>query len=479
MTQRTAKPAVGGRSLCIAELFAAYRRRQITPAEVVDAIYERIAALPDRGIWISVLPRDTAVARAKEIARADPNTLPLYGIPFALKDNMDLAGAQTTAACPAYAYNARESAPIVARLIDAGAIPIGKTNMDQFATGLSGVRSPYGPCRNSFDPEYVSGGSSAGSAVAVALGLASFALGTDTAGSGRVPASFNNLIGLKPSRGRLSIRGIVPCSRTIDTASILALTAEDAARVCRVAEGFDAEDPYSRQIGVAAGSNAMIGAAFRFGVPEERHLNFFNQVEYAELFAAAVTRMQRIGGVAVPVDFSALIEASALFYQGPWVAERYLVIEDILRQAPASLHPVVRQVIEHGANIPLTESLRAQHRLRELQRAADGLWGGVDVLMTPTVGAHYRIAEVEADPLRLNLRLGYYTNYMNLLDLAGVAVPAGFTRKGLPFGVSLVGPTWSEWALLQLASRLQHHECARLGTSDAPLPRENDFDWSA
>jgi allophanate hydrolase len=381
--------------------------------------------------------------------------------------------------CPAYAYTAPETALVAERLIHAGAIPIGKTNLDQFATGLAGVRTPYGPCRNSFNPEYISGGSSGGSAVAVALGLASFALGTDTAGSGRVPAAFNNLIGLKPTCGRLSIRGIVPCSRTIDTVSILGLTAEDAARVCRIAQGFDRADPYSRRIGAVQRPGTMTRAPFRFGIPDASQLRFLGNSDYPSLFEATVARLQRLGGVAVPIDFSPFVEASALFYQGPWVAERHIVIAELLRRAPEALHPVVRKVIEDGARIPLADSLRAQYRLQELRRIAEGIWEDVEVLMTPTAPTHYRISELEADPVRLNLTLGYYTNYMNLMDLAGVAVPAGFTRDALPFGVTLIGPAWSEFGLLELAARLQHHESARLGAQNILLPSEPRFDWTA
>ena len=467
------------RSLAIADLSAAYRNEETTPADVINVVYERIAALPDHGIWITVLPREEGLARAEQLGRTNSRTLPLYGIPFALKDNMDLLGTQTTAACPVYAYNAPETAPVVERLIQAGAIPIGKTNLDQFATGLAGVRTPYGPCRNSFNPEYISGGSSGGSAVAVALGLVSFALGTDTAGSGRVPAAFNNLIGLKPTRGRLSIRGIVPCSRTIDTVSILALTAEDAARVCRIVQGFDRADPYSRRIGAAPSPAIATRSPFRFGVPDASQLWFLGNPDYPGLFEAAVVRLQHLGGVAVPIDFSPFAEASALFHQGPWVAERHIVIADLLRRAPEALHPVVRKVIEDGAHIPLADSLRAQYRLQELRRITEGIWEDVEVLMTPTVSTHYRISELEADPVRLNLTLGYYTNYMNLMDLAGVAVPAGFTRDALPFGVTLVGPAWTEFGLLELAARLQHHESARLGAQNILLPSEPQFDWTA
>jgi allophanate hydrolase len=470
--------ALRARSLALADLAAAYRDGRTTPVDVVNLVYERIGALPERGIWISLLSRESALEHAMNLTGADPASLPLYGIPFALKDNMDFAGARTTAACPAYAYTASVTAPVVERLMRAGAIPIGKTNLDQFATGLVGVRSPYGACGNSFNPDYISGGSSAGSAVAVALGLASFSLGTDTAGSGRVPAAFNNLIGLKPSLGRLSIRGIVPCSRSIDTVSIFALTAQDAARVCRVAEGFDAADPFSRRIPPAARSIELIRRPFRFGVPQPHQLRFFGNADYPPLFDAAVARLQRLRGEAVLIDFATFAEASALFVRGPWVAERYLVVEEVLRRAPEALHPVTREVIENGARIPLVEALRVLYRLQELRRLTEPVWDDIDVLVTPTVGTHYLIAAIEADPLRLNLNLGYYTNFMNLLDLAGVAVPAGFTGAALPFGVTLVGPAWSERALLQLAADMQHHETARLGAQNILLPDEPNFDWT-
>ncbi len=467
------------RSLAICDLAAAYRGGRTTPVDVMNVLYDRIEALPARGIWISLFSRESALARATALGTNDPVSLPLYGIPFALKDNMDFAGAQTTAACPAYAYTAQATAPVVERLMRAGAIPIGKTNLDQFATGLVGVRSPYGACGNSFNPSYISGGSSAGSAVAVALGLASFSLGTDTAGSGRVPAALNNLIGLKPSLGRLSIQGIVPCSRTIDTVSIFALTAEDAARVCRVAEGFNAADPFSRRIAPAAKPLDLTQRRFRFGVPQAHQLKYFGNTDYPGLFGAAVARLQRLGGAATVIDFSAFAEASALFFRGPWVAERYLVVEDVLRRAPQALHPVTREVIENGARIALTEALRVVYRLQELRRVTEDLWEDIDLLVTPTVGTHYRIAAIEEDPISLNLNLGYYTNFMNLLDLAGVAVPAGFTSAALPFGVMLVGPTWSELALLRLAAEMQHHGSARLGAQDVLLAREPSFDWTS
>ena len=466
-------------SLAVADLSAAYRERRTTPLAVMQELFARIRAYPDQGIWITLLPLDHVLEQAELLAGREPASLPLYGVPFAIKDNIDLANVATTVACPAFAYMPAESAYVVRRLMDAGAIPIGKTNLDQFATGLVGTRSPYGVCRNSFDPAYISGGSSSGSAVAVALGLVSFALGSDTAGSGRVPAAFNNLIGLKPTCGRLSARGVVPACRTLDAVSVLTLTAEDAALVCRVAEGFDALDAYSRRPGQPTRLADFAHGPFRFGVPRPDQLQFFGNDDYARLFDAAVAHLERLGGQRVMIDFAPFLETAQLLYQGPWVAERYVVIESLLRRDPQAVLPVTRQIIEGGAKPSAVDAFRAQYRLQELRRATEQVWQQIDVLLTPTAGTHYRIAEVEADPVRLNTQLGLYTNFMNLLDLAAVAVPAGFTGAGLPFGVTLAGPAWSDYALLRLATRLQRLGPARAGALPIPLGAVPAFDWPA
>jgi allophanate hydrolase len=465
-------------SLAIADLTVAYRDGRTRPPQVVYSVYERIAACRDRGIWISLSPIERALEMAEALGARDPASLPLYGVPFAIKDNIDLAGMPTTAACPAFTYMPAESAFVVRRLIDAGAIPVGKTNLDQFATGLVGMRSPYGVCRNSFDPDYISGGSSGGSAVAVAMGLASFALGTDTAGSGRVPAAFNNIIGVKPTCGRLSTGGVVPNCRTLDAVAIFALTAEDAARVYRVADGFDEADPYSRRLSSLTRPVGLAAGAFRFGVPRGEQLQFFGDDVYPRLFDEAVADLQRLGGERVVIDFSSFIESARLLYEGPWLAERYIVIEALLRSAPEAILPITRQIIEVGAQPPATEAFRAQYRLQALRRRSECVWNDIDVLVTPTAGTTYRISEIEADPVRLNTHLGFYTNFMNLLDLAGVAVPAGFTPRGLPFGITLVGPAWSDFELLALAARVQHQSSRRLGAQQWSLPDEPDFDWA-
>ena len=465
------------RSLAIADLTGEYRARRTTPLELIELLLERIAALSDRGIWISQLTPEHVLEQARALCERDPASLPLYGIPFAIKDNIDLAGTPTTAGCAAFAYTPAQSAFVVQHLIDAGAIPIGKTNLDQFATGLVGTRSPYGVCRNSFDPEYISGGSSSGSAVAVAMGLASFALGTDTAGSGRIPAAFNNLIGFKPTLGRLSTGGVVPACRTLDAVSIFALSAEDAARVCQVAEGFDAAEPYSRRLSAPAREAPSGSGPFQFGVPRPEQLRFFGNDEYPRLFDTAIARFEALGGQRVPIDFAPFIEAGQLLYEGPWVAERYVVIESLLRRQADAVYPVTRQIIEVGASSSAAQAFRALYRLQALRRASERLWNQIDVLLTPTAGTIYRIAEVEADPVRLNSRLGYYTNCVNLLDLAAVAVPAGFNAAGLPFGVTLLAPAWSDFRLLALAARLQRAVPARQGALRCSVPQEPDFDW--
>jgi allophanate hydrolase len=462
-------------SLTLAALRTAYQSGQLSPVALVRSLYERIALTREYGIWITLVPQEQALAIARRLEASDRSALPLYGVPFAIKDNIDLAGTATTAGCPDFSYLPQDSAPVVARLIAAGAIPIGKTNLDQFATGLVGVRSPYGVCHNSIDPEFISGGSSSGSAVAVALGLVSFALGSDTAGSGRVPAAFNNIVGLKPTCGRLSPRGMVPACRSLDSLSIFTLSAQDASRVCTVAEGYDPQEPYSRR--AAAPERCLPGAGepFRFGVPRAEQLQYFGNVAYATLFEAAAVRLESLGGIRKVVDIEPLLETARLLYEGPWVAERYAATEAQFSRDPQQILPVTRQIIEPGRTASAVDAFRAQYRLQTLRRRAQPLWEDMDVLLTPTAPTHYRIAEVQADPVTLNSRLGYYTNFVNLLDLAALAVPAGFTPAGLPFGVTLVAPAWSDYALLRLGAALHGAADPTEGALGSPLGLESEF----
>ncbi|HLK68216.1 MAG TPA: allophanate hydrolase [Bryobacteraceae bacterium] len=448
--------------LDLASLRSLYQSRVAKPTDVVASVYDRIGAGSLAPVWISLVPRKHAMAQARELEN-DPLAAarPLYGIPFAIKDNFDLAGLSTTAGCPAYAYQPARSATVVQLLVDAGAIPIGKTNMDQFATGLVGTRTPHGACSSVFSQHHISGGSSSGSAVAVAQNLVSFSLGSDTAGSGRVPAAFNNLVGLKPSRGILSTLGLVPACRTLDCASIFAHTCHDAWTVWESARGFDPADPFSRV--PSAGQSAAPWAAgdFRFGVPAPQHLQFFGDDEAAALYQKAIEAMQHAGGCKVEIDFSPFRDTAQLLYSGPWVAERYAEFRKFMDKHGGQMDPVVLEIILGAKRYSAVDAFEAEYRLRALRRATEAQWEQMDLLMLPTTGTIYTHTAVAADPIQLNTNLGYYTNFVNLLDLAAVAVPAGFRANGLPFGISLVGPAFSDEALLAVSDRY-HRTWARL-----------------
>lgn len=451
--------------LSISSLHAKYASGELTPAALVEQLIAAING-SDPAIWISL----TSEARLKSILAAlegeSPETKPLFGIPFAIKDNIDLAGNATTAACPDYAYDPDKDATVVALLIAAGAIPMGKTNLDQFATGLVGVRSPYGFPKNPFNEDYIPGGSSSGSAVAVARDLVTFSLGTDTAGSGRIPAGLNELVGLKPTFGSLSCSGVVPACRSLDCVSIFAKGAKDAAAVFRVGAQTDPNDPYSRD---ATQSNWFPADRFRFGVPATEQLQFFGNTEAEALFDEAVSKLESLGGTKVTIDFSAFLEAALLLYEGPWVSERFAAIEDFLTRNPGSLHPVTHKIISGGGTPRAVDAFRAQYRLKELKRRADLVMGHLNVLVTPTAGTAYTTAEVEAEPVLLNSNLGYYTNFMNLLDLSACAVPAGrLSSSGVPWGVTFVAPAFSDEALLALAARFG-------GEQDGAFPLPSDW----
>jgi allophanate hydrolase len=464
-------------ALDMAALRQAYMNRLLTPTGLVERLWQRLEHIPNDGIWISRLSREDLIGYAAALEQKSPDKLPLYGIPFAIKDNIDLAGLETTAACPSFAYRPEKSAFVVQRLIAAGAIPIGKTNLDQFATGLVGTRSPYGICRNAFDADYIAGGSSSGSAAAVAKGLVSFALGTDTAGSGRVPAAFNHLVGVKPSRGLLSASGVVPACQSLDCVSIFALSARDAERVLQAAQAYDRLDPYARP-DTPRPPPPGFPDTFRFGVPESGQLAFFGDQEAEALFHQAIDELSGLGGQAVTVDFEPFLEAAKLLYDGPWVAERYGVVRKLLERDPDALWPVTREIIAAGAELSMADGWEALHRLQILKRQADSLWKQADVLLTPTTGTIYRIDQVEAEPIKRNTDLGYYTNFMNLLDLSAIALPAGFRANGLPFGITLCAPAFSDRLLLALARCRETARPHTLGTSNrypAALETESSY----
>ena len=423
--------------------------------QVAQETLERAAAYDSiqPEAWISRLPAEQVLERARHIDQrvAAGESLPLAGVPIAVKDNIDVAGVATTAACPEFAYQPSASAHIIERLLAAGAMVIGKTNLDQFATGLVGTRSPYGSPGCVFNREYVSGGSSSGSAVLVAAGVVPLALGTDTAGSGRVPAAFNNLVGFKPTRGRWSSRGVVPACRSLDCVSAFTVDAEDAALVDSVAADFDRLDPYSRRL-PAPSPAPRIGASFKFGIPQPAQLNTLAPEEAAS-FSAALERIRAAGGISIEVDVTPILAAARLLYGGPWVAERTAVLESLLKTRPTAIHPVVRAIVETGKGISAVDTFRGLYALQEYTRAAEELWDRIDVLVLPTTPTIYRRSEVLAEPITLNAHLGIYTNFVNLLDMNAISLPAGFRANGTGIGVSLIGPAWSDASVLALAAR--------------------------
>lgn len=458
----------------IASLQQKYVRGQQTATEVVHAIYDTLEREAWHPVWITLVGRDRALQKAMALGSPDLTRFPLYGVPFAVKDNIDVQGLPTTAGCPAYAYTANASATVVQVLESAGAILIGKTNMDQFATGLVGTRSPYGACASVFGKDLISGGSSSGSAVAVAKGLVSFALGTDTAGSGRVPAAFNNLVGLKPTRGLISAKGVVPACRTLDCVSIFAETASDAARVLSVTAAFDRGDAYTRSAHPGAGASPWAPATssqalVRVGVLKSKDRVFFGDAYNADMYQAALDDMGRRGAEIVEIEIEPFLETAKLLYQGPWVAERYAAIASFVQQNSDAMDPTVATIIQGAASYSAVDAFQAAYRLEELKREAAKTWSVADVLLLPTAPRTFTHAEIAASPIERNSQLGTYTNFVNLLDLAAVAVPAGMRPDGLPFGVSLIGPTFSDPALLLLADALHRSLNSHLGGSSRSL----------
>ncbi len=437
-------------------LRAAYRAGHTTPRRLIGELRECAAALnADYHLFIHLLSEaELEPYLAALEAAPDIDALPLYGIPFALKDNIDLAGIPTTAACPAFAYTPAQSATLIAQLIALGAVPLGKTNLDQFATGLNGTRSPYGKCRNSVLPEYPSGGSSSGSSLAVALGVATFALGTDTAGSGRVPAALNNLVGLKGTKGLLSTAGVVPACRTLDCVTFLTATAREASELLALTAHQDPADAYSRPNPQWNDATAFGKVArFRFGVP--RVLEFAGCDESPALFAHARSVLEAMGGEAVEIDFTPFLDAAKLLYEGPWVAERYCVAGELMETQPDAVLPVIRDVLAKAPGTTAVDAFRAQYKLQALKTICDAALDTLDFVLTPSIPRPVTLAELERDPIGANSLLGYYTNFMNLLDYAAVATPAGFMKNGLPWGVTLFGRAFTDQYLLSVADDMQ------------------------
>jgi allophanate hydrolase len=452
----------------VAALVAAHRAGTVSPAQTVARSFARIRDHNDPAIFISLRNEREALAEAEALTAKDASLLPLYGIPVAVKDNIDVAGLPTTAACPAFAYSPTHDATAVARLRAAGAIMIGKTNLDQFATGLVGVRSPYGIPNNPMRSDLIPGGSSSGSAVAVSAGLVPLALGTDTAGSGRVPAMLNNIVGLKPSLGLVSTAGVVPACRTLDCVSVFSLIVDDAMTALTAMAGPDGADPFSRLRPLAQMS--AFPTSLRLGVPRDGQLIFFGDKASEKAYRDALDRWTSLGATLVGFDLEPFYETARLLYEGPWVAERYLVVRNLLASSPDSIHPVTREITAAGARLTAADTFASLYRLQGLRRIAERAFANIDALVLPTTPTAYSTAQVLANPIELNSRLGTYTNFVNLLDLCGLALPAAIRPDDIPFGITLLAPTGQDARLASIGRVFHADTKLPMGSRNLPQP---------
>ena len=444
-------------------------------AATIEAVYVRIEKHADSALFITLRPKDAALASAKAMAGAGREGQPLYGVPFVVKDNIDVAGLPTTAACPAFAYQPEKSAFVVAKLEAAGAIVIGKTNLDQFATGLVGVRSPYGVPRNALRADLIPGGSSSGSATAVGAGIVPFSLGTDTAGSGRVPAALNGIVGLKPSLGDLSATGVVPACRTLDTISIFAGCVEDAAAVYVSAAGYDPADPYSQDRWFSQMPSQLPPRERTIGVPRKDQRVFFGDTVGEAAFEADVAKLAAAGHPIVEFDIEPFYAVARLLYEGPWVAERYAATKSIIESRPEAMHPVTRSIIDGARKFDAVAAFEAQYKLAALRRATEGSWRKFHVMAVPTMPRFFTRAEVEADPIATNSKLGTYTNFVNLLDLCAIAYPSGVRADGLPSSVTLIAPGRHDGPLAGIAAAMHASSGAPVGASGQMPPAAPQF----
>lgn len=460
------------RPLTISALHAAYAAGA-DPKSILHGVYASIAAADDPGIFLTLVEQDDALAAAEQLGAFDPIAKPLWGVPFAVKDNIDVAGLPTTAACPAFAYTPEKSATAVQRLIDAGAILIGKTNLDQFATGLVGVRTPYPVPRNAIDASLVPGGSSSGSAVAVARGLVAFALGTDTAGSGRVPAALNNIVGLKPSLGAVSTSGVVPACRTLDCVSVFALEVADAWRALAAMSGPDASDPYSRPVELG---RPHLPPVVRIGIPDRASREFCGDQRAEAAFEQALSDLRRLADETghrielSEIDLAPFREVAELLYAGPWVAERYQAIRGFMQAHESEMFPVTREIIAAARRFTAADTFAGQYRLAELARATRGTWDAIDVMLVPSIPTVVTLEEIARDPVGANSRLGTYTNFVNLLDLCALAVPGRFRSDGRAAGITLIGPRGADGLLAGLGAVLHAAAGILLGATAERLP---------
>ncbi len=457
----------------VMELLEAYEAGERTPEDLVQDAFDRIET-DDTNAWIATRDRADVLAEVAELGDVDLAENPLYGIPFAVKDNIDYTGLPTTAGCPAYAYEPAAHATVVDRLIDAGAILIGKTNMDQFATGLVGTRSPYGECRNVHNDAYISGGSSSGSAVAVAREHVAFALGTDTAGSGRIPAAFNGLVGLKPTRGVLSTRGVVPACADLDCVSIFAWTTDDALRVEGVAAGFDSDDPYSRRSAADLEPSKTELSSITIGVPTTDELEFFGDEEAAQLFDDTIEEVELRFGELTTVDFTPFRKTAELLYGGPWVADRLSAVGEFIEAHPDEVNPTVADIIRGGDAYSAVDTFEAFDQLKTLRREAEQVLAGIDALVVPTAGTTYTIDAVQSNPVELNSNLGYYTNFVNLLDLSAVAVPTRSFEDGPSFGVTVVGEAFEDARIASIGAAIRSETAGSTRATAEPIPSSSN-----
>lgn len=449
-------------TLTLDALRTLYLERPSAISDVVEEVLARVAAAQDPAIFISLIAPDDFRRAANDllVRVPDPAMLPLWGVPFAVKDLIDVAGLDTTAACPAFAYRPEKDATVVARLKAAGALVLGKTNLDQFATGLNGTRSPYGAPRSAFNADYVSGGSSSGSAVAVAAGLVPFALGTDTAGSGRVPAAFNNIVGIKPTPGLLSTTGIIPACQSLDCVSILSASVADGVAIRRIAEAFDPCDPYS-----VHGNQKPLPSCPRVGVLLTEEREFYGDHEAAALYASSIESLSSLGAEIVVFDYRPFCDIGALLYDGPWLAERLAAVGAFVDAHPQDVEPTVRSLLESAHRHSAVDAFAGMHRLKQLSRIVETEWAKADILLLPTSPTIYKVEDMRANPIQLNARFGHYTNFVNFLGCSAIAIPAGFRSDGLPFGVTLVAPPFCDDALAVPATLL--HAASKCGAGRA------------
>ncbi len=450
----------------IPAIHAAYRDGT-TATKIVDLVYERIDAVNDPGIFIHLLDKKDVLEAARKLGSFD-DSKPLWGIPFVIKDNIDAKGRPTTAACPAYLYEAEEDAFIVKCLIDAGALLIGKTNLDQFATGLVGVRSPYQPPKNAVDPSIVPGGSSSGSAVSVAHGFACFSLGTDTAGSGRIPAALNNIVGLKPTLGAFSASGVVPACRTLDTVSVFALTVEDAYKVFEVGCSYDTNDSYSKHI--LAKPLSALPPSFRVGIPDEKTIEFFGDKIQESSFHQGIETLKSLGAEIVEIDFTPFYNVAHMLYEGAWVAERYTTIEEMLKTNPEAIFPVTRKIISAAENFSSADVFRGIYKLEDLKRLAEPLLEPLDFMCVPTIPTFYSVEDLEQDPVTPNSNFGTYTNFVNLMDMCALAVPMNFRSDGRPGSLTLLAAAGKDAEIASIGIEIQKQTQPKMGATEWTVP---------